>query len=74
LPASNQTSSGASSRNSFAAFDSISLQREDQILLLLTLIIGAVVGFVVVGFILVTENLGSKLYPANGAAWRRLAG
>jgi CIC family chloride channel protein len=31
-----------------------------------------VVGFVVVAFILVTEHLGSKLYPANGAAWRRL--
>jgi hypothetical protein len=59
-------------KQSFAAFDSISLRREDQILLLLTLIIEAVVGFVVVGFILVTENLGSKLYLANGAAWRRL--
>jgi chloride channel protein, CIC family len=31
-----------------------------------------VVGFVVVAFILVTENLGSKLYPADGAAWWRL--
>src|SRR6204780_5035817 len=71
LPASSRTS-GSNSKHSFAALDSISLQREDQILLLLTLIIGAVVGFVVVAFILVTENLGSKLYPANGAAWRRL--
>ncbi len=41
-------------------------------MLVLTLIIGAVVGLVVVAFILLTENLGSKLYPANGAAWRRL--
>ena len=41
-------------------------------LLLLTLIIGAIVGLVVVAFILLTENLGSKLYPANGAAWRRI--
>jgi CIC family chloride channel protein len=71
LPASSRTGS-PNSKHSFAALDSISLQREDQILLLLTLIIGAVVGFVVVAFILVTENLGSKLYPANGAAWRRL--
>ena len=71
LPASSRTS-GPNSKHSFAALDSISLQREDQILLLLTLIIGAVVGFVVVAFILVTENLGSKLYPADGAAWRRL--
>lgn len=48
-------------------------QHEDKVLLLLTLIIGAVVGLVVVGFILVTENLGSRLYPVGGAAWRRLA-
>jgi CIC family chloride channel protein len=45
---------------------------EDKVLLLLTLIIGAIVGLVVVAFILLTENLGSRLYPANGAAWRRL--
>ena len=47
-------------------------QNEDRILLLLTLIIGAVVGLVVVAFILLTENLGSRLYPAGGAPWRRL--
>ena len=45
---------------------------EDKILLVLTLIIGAVVGLVVVAFILLTENLGARLYPAGGAAWRRL--
>lgn len=45
---------------------------EDKILLVLTLIIGAVVGLVVVAFIVLTENLGSKLYPPGGAAWRRL--
>jgi CIC family chloride channel protein len=48
-------------------------QDEDKILLILTLIIGAVVGLVVVAFMLVTENLGRRLYPAGGAAWRRLA-
>lgn len=47
-------------------------QHEDQILLLLTLIIGAVVGLVVVAFILLTENLGARMYPPGGAAWRRL--
>jgi len=46
---------------------------EDKVLLLLTLIIGAIVGLVVVAFILVTENLGSRLYPGTVAAWRRLA-
>jgi CIC family chloride channel protein len=45
---------------------------EQTVLLVLTLIIGAVVGLVVVAFIVLTENLGSRLYPAGGAAWRRL--
>lgn len=39
--------------------------------LVLTLLIGAVVGVVVVLFIVITERLGTKLYPADGAAWRR---
>jgi CIC family chloride channel protein len=48
------------------------LQYEDKILLLLTLIIGAVVGLVVAAFIYVTEDLGARMYPAGGAAWRRV--
>jgi CIC family chloride channel protein len=53
--------------------ESIRLQEhESKVLLVLTLIIGAVVGLVVVAFIVLTENLGGKLYPAGGAAWRRL--
>jgi chloride channel protein, CIC family len=48
------------------------LQYEDKILLLLTLIIGALVGLVVAAFIYVTENLGARMYPAGGAAWRRV--
>ena len=48
-------------------------QDENKILLILTLVIGAVVGMVVVAFMLVTENLGRRLYPAGGASWRRLA-
>ena len=47
-------------------------RHEDKVLLILTLIIGAVVGLVVVAFILLTERLGSRLYPPGGAAWRRL--
>ena len=47
-------------------------EHENKVLLVLTLIIGAVVGLVVVAFIVLTENLGSKLYPGGGAAWRRL--
>src|SRR5258705_4170620 len=46
--------------------------REEQVFLILTLIIGAVVGLIVVAFILLTERFGAKLYPAAGAAWRRV--
>ena len=50
------------------------LQRhEDKLLLVLTLLIGAVVGLVVVAFIVLTERLGARLYPAEGPAWHRLA-
>lgn len=46
--------------------------REDQLFLILTLVIGAIVGLVVVTFILLTERFGARLYPAGGAAWRRV--
>ena len=39
---------------------------------MVTLIIGAVVGLVVVAFILLTENLGARLYPPGSPAWRRV--
>jgi chloride channel protein, CIC family len=47
-------------------------QHEDKVYLLLTLMIGAIVGLVVVAFIVLTENLGARMYPGGGAAWRRL--
>src|SRR5271168_4454458 len=47
-------------------------EREDQVFLVLALVIGALTGLVVVAFILVTERLGMRLYPAGGAAWRRV--
>ena len=46
--------------------------REEQVFLVLTLLIGALVGLVVVAFILVTSRFGARLYPAGGAAWRCL--
>jgi CIC family chloride channel protein len=46
--------------------------REEQVFLVLTLLIGALVGLIVVAFILLTERFGTKLYPLGGAAWRRL--
>jgi len=47
-------------------------QREDQVFLVLTLVIGALTGLAVVAFILLTERLGMRLYPVGSAAWRRL--
>jgi chloride channel protein, CIC family len=47
-------------------------QREDQVFLILALVIGALTGLVVVAFILLTERIGMRLYPAGGAPWRRL--
>jgi chloride channel protein, CIC family len=47
-------------------------QRESQIFLVLALVIGALTGFAVVAFILLTERMGMKLYPVGGAPWRRL--
>jgi CIC family chloride channel protein len=46
--------------------------REEQVFLILTLLIGAIVGIVVVAFILLTERSGARLYPAGGEASRRL--
>jgi CIC family chloride channel protein len=46
--------------------------REEQIFLVLTLVIGALVGLIVVAFILLTERFVARLYPAGGAAGRRL--
>ena len=40
-------------------------QREDQFFLVLTLVIGAVVGLTIVAFIVLTENLGSRMYPVG---------
>jgi len=47
-------------------------QREGRILLFLSVLIGALTGLAVVTFILLTERLGMRLYPAGSAAWRRV--
>ena len=47
-------------------------QYEDKVLLVLTLIIGALVGLLIAGFIYLTEGLGSRMYPTGSAAWRRV--
>jgi CIC family chloride channel protein len=47
-------------------------KREDRLALLLSLVIGALVGLVTVAFILVTGRLAAQMYPAGGAGWRRI--
>ena len=47
-------------------------EREEQVFLVLTLLIGALVGLMAVAFILLTERVGSRLYPVGGAAWHRV--
>jgi len=47
-------------------------QREEQVFLVLTLLIGALVGLTVVAFIVLTERSGMRLYPVGSAAWRRV--
>ena len=47
-------------------------QREEQVFLLLTLLIGALVGLTVVAFIVLTERFGARIDATVAAAWRRL--
>ncbi|MGA3024083.1 MAG: chloride channel protein [Bryobacteraceae bacterium] len=47
-------------------------QREDQLSLVLSLVVGALVGLVVVAFILLTGRLAARMYPPGGSGWRRI--
>ncbi len=47
-------------------------QREEQVFLLVTLLIGALVGMTVVAFIVLTERFGARIDATVAAAWRRL--
>jgi CIC family chloride channel protein len=47
-------------------------EREEQVFLILTLLIGALVGLMAVAFIILTERVGMRLYPVGGAAWHRV--
>src|SRR5579872_176949 len=47
-------------------------KREDQLSMLLSLVIGVIVGLTVVAFILLTGRLAARMYPPGGAAWRRM--
>ena len=47
-------------------------QNENQVFIGLTFVIGAVVGLVIVAFIVVTDSLEAWLYAEGTAHWRRL--
>ena len=47
-------------------------RKEDRLSLLLSLVIGALVGLVVVAFILLTGRLAALMFPAGGTGWRRV--
>jgi CIC family chloride channel protein len=47
-------------------------RNEDQLSLVLSLVIGALVGLVVVAFILLTGRLAARMYPPGGSGWRRI--
>ncbi|MGA8027992.1 MAG: chloride channel protein [Bryobacteraceae bacterium] len=47
-------------------------KREDQLTMLLSLVIGVIVGLTVVAFILLTGRLAARMYPPGAAVWRRM--
>src|SRR5216684_8519173 len=47
-------------------------QREERVLLFLSILIGALTGLAVVAFIVLTERMGMRLYPVGVAPWRRV--
>ncbi|MGA8011485.1 MAG: chloride channel protein [Candidatus Acidiferrales bacterium] len=49
-----------------------SAQRQGRVLLILSILIGALTGLAVVAFIVLTERLGMRLYPVDGTAWGRV--
>lgn len=69
---SGQTTSGSWWRTPLSHRVAQLQQREDQVILVLALVIGALTGIAVVAFILLTERVGMRLYPVGGAPWRRL--
>ena len=60
------------SGKTLARFRLLAREREDQLMLVLALAIGALTGLAVVAFIVLTERLGMRLYPVGSAAWRRV--
>jgi chloride channel protein, CIC family len=48
-------------------------QREQQVLLILSIMTGALTGLAVVALLVLTERLGLRMYPVGSPVWRRIA-
>ena len=69
-----ETQPGIRSHTSlWSRVQSLVQNREEQVFLVLSLLIGALAGLTVVAFIVLTERLGMRLYPVGSPAWRRIA-
>jgi CIC family chloride channel protein len=69
-----ETQPGIRSHTSlWSRVQSLIQNREEQVFLVLSLLIGALAGLAVVAFIVLTERLGMRLYPVGSPAWRRIA-
>lgn len=62
----------ASPAESAVIDDSNREKREARVSLVLSIVIGALVGLVIVAFILLTGRLAARMYPPGSAAWRRV--
>src|ERR1700676_1472498 len=63
---------GGMKRTEFGAWLDRLRDREDQVSIILSFVIGAVVGLIVVAFILLTGRLAARMYPPGSAPLRRI--
>jgi len=61
------------SRTLRSRLNSLIQEREEQVFLVLSLVIGALAGLAVVAFIVLTEHMGMRIYPVGSPRWRRFA-
>lgn len=59
-------------KRSFRQWSWASFARSDQLLIILSLLIGVIVGLTTVAFVLLTGRLAARMYPPDSAAWRRI--
>lgn len=52
--------------------DKLAARKDARVSLALSFVIGALVGLIVIAFILLTGRLAARMYPPGSAAWRRV--